>query len=47
MLCLTAMGIMEHLRSELYNYVDDCTLERTVQIVLHNLQVVEQEATSI
>ena len=42
---LTMMGIMEHLRSELYIfYLADCTLGGTVETVLHSLQVVEQEA---
>ena len=43
--CHTTMGIMEHLWSELYIfYLDDCTLGGTVETVLHDLQVVEQEA---
>ena len=43
--CITTIGIMEHLRSELYIfYLDDCTLGGTGETVLHDLQLVEQEA---
>ena len=43
--CLATIGIMEHPRSELYIfYLDDCTLGGTVETVLHDLQLVEQEA---
>ena len=45
MFFLTTIGIMEPLRLELYIfYLDDCTQGGTVETVLHDLQLVEQEA---